>query len=485
MRKNKVTAAFLSLIILFSSVSVLAEEIKETEFSGEYNAFEQIAEYVAERYIDNTLVKEDIMKNGLSKLLENNDPLLIELLKSTLESMDDYSEFYTAEEYKEYIDKLNQTFYGIGITMKQAEGDYVEITGFAEENSMAERVGFKIGDKIYKVEGFDVTGLSMSEVRDKIIGKENTTVNITVLRGTQEINLTTTRIAINDQTVSAGVLKGDVGFMQISSFATNTSAEFAEGLEIMREKKIKNIILDLRNNPGGLVSDAVEIAQDIVPKGKIIDVKYRQSEYDATYNSDLKNQEFNFIVLVNENTASAAEILASAIQDSGCGKLLGTKTFGKAVIQNMFPLTNGMVFKITVGQYITRNGKEINHVGLEPDEYVENTIQKIDKSRYTPFDLSTKLSLGNTGDNVKAAKERLYMLGFYDGDVTNNTFDMDLKEAVKEFQRTNDLLAYGILDIPTQVKIDKMFSKLETTVDVQFETAYEMFDGDKETLYIK
>lgn len=487
MELRKITAAVLSVVITASGTVFAAPATKtdETEYSGEYQAFEQIAEYVAERYIDDSYTKEEIMAQGLSDLLENNSPLLIELLKSTLESMDDYSEFYTAEEFKEFQNMINKTFYGIGITMRQDGKDYVEITGFVEGNDNAEKAGFKVGDRIYKVDGTDVTGWKMDDVRAKVIGEEGTTVKITVLRDGKEIELTATRVAVNETTVYSGVLQGDVGYIQITSFNAETAEDFEESLDMMREENIEKIILDLRNNGGGLVSAAIDIAKKIVTKGKIIDVKYRQSEYNETYMSNLAKKEFDFVVLVNEHTASASEILASAMQDSGAGVIVGTTTFGKAVIQNTFPLTNGSMFKLTVGQYITRNGNEINHKGITPDTYVENVTSKIDTSAYTPFDFATRSALGMNNDNVRAAKEKLRMLGYYDGDAENGIFDEELKESVRSFQQANDIFSYGVLDIPTQERIDELFSDIDVTSDEQLKTAYKMFGGDVNNLFTK
>lgn len=487
MELRKITAAVLSVVITASGTVFAASATKtdETEYSGEYQAFEQIAEYVAERYIDDSYTKEEIMAQGLSDLLENNSPLLIELLKSTLESMDDYSEFYTAEEFKEFQNMINKTFYGIGITMRQDGKDYVEITGFVEGNDNAEKAGFKVGDRIYKVDGTDVTGWKMDDVRAKVIGEEGTTVKITVLRDGKEIELTATRVAVNETTVYSGVLQGDVGYIQITSFNGETAEDFEESLDMMREENVEKIILDLRNNGGGLVSAAIDIGKKIVPKGKIIDVKYRQSEYNETYMSNLAKKEFDFVVLVNEHTASASEILASAMQDSGAGVLVGTTTFGKAVIQNTFPLTNGSMFKLTVGQYITRNGNEINHKGITPDTYVENVTSKIDTSAYTPFDFATRSALGMNNDNVRAAKEKLRMLGYYDGDAENGIFDEELKESVRSFQQANDIFSYGVLDIPTQERIDELFSDIDVTSDEQLKTAYKMFGGDVNNLFTK
>lgn len=483
--KRKLTAIILSFVMLFVSGSVLAvgtETLEESKYSGEYSAFELIAKYVAERYIDESLTEDEIMKKGISKLLENNDPLLVQLLKSTLESLDDYSEFYTPEEYKAFQDTLNQNFYGIGISMRMSDDGYVEIIDFVNEDSKAEKAGLKIGDKICKVDGEDVTGLSMSEVRNKIIGEENTSVRVSVLRDGEEFEFITTRVAVHESSVKTAELKGNIGYIQIITFNTTTTSEFTEALDWLREKNIKKIILDLRNNGGGLVSSSVEIAQQIVKKGKIIDVKFRDKKYNVTYESKLEKPEFDFAVLVNEYTASASEILASAIQDSKSGTLIGTKTFGKAVIQNTYPLSNGSVFKLTTGQYVTRNGKEINHIGLTPDVEVENNTDKIDTSNYTPFDYTTRQSYGDSADNIKAAKERLYLLEFYSGNTDNDVFDGELKTAIKDFQKANDLLSYGVLDIPTQKKIEKVFSKQEVTSDNQFEKAYELMGGNLDEL---
>lgn len=488
MKMKRLTAFILSAFMLFGSAAYAAPEPTATPYpySGEYGAYERIAEYVSELYLDDSYTKEKVMIGGvaelLSDLLDNNEELLVEVLKKAFENLDDYSEFYTAEEYKQFSDQLNNTFYGIGVTMRQEGNDYVEITGFAESSDNAEKAGFKIGDKISKVNGQDVTGLTMSEVRSLIIGEEGTKVNITVLRDGKEISLTATRVAINSATVSDGILEGNIGYIQISTFGTDTAEEFSKSLDYMRENKVKKIILDLRNNGGGLVSAAISIAQDIVPKGKIVDVKFRQSVYDMTYTSNLSKKEFDFVVLVNDNTASASEILSSAIQDSGAGKLLGIQTFGKAVIQNTYPLDNGSVFKLTTGQYITRNGKEINHIGLTPDIKVENEYTDIDLSSYAQFDYKTRSALGAKNENVQAAKERLSMLGFYSGNI-DDVFDSGLRESVSGFQKANQLFSYGVLDVPTEELIEDYASQLKIMDDKQLEAAYKYFGGKVENLY--
>lgn len=455
----------------------------EIQTSVTYQAYEMIAGYIADRYLDDSYTAEDIMKIGLSSYLADlGDDALVPMLKSALRSLDDYSDFYTYDEYVEYNNELNKTFYGLGISMRQA-GEYVEIIDFVEENSLAEKSGFKIGDKITKVDGISVVGCSITEVRNLVVGELGTTVLITVERDGREVEITGTRTAVNNSTVSGGILEGNIGYVKIASFSNSTANEFIEIEAMLKEAGVTKLILDLRNNPGGLVSAATDIAQNIIPAGKIVDVKYRDEKLNYTYNSELARAPFKIVALVNNNTASSAEILASSIQDSGAGILMGEQTYGKAVIQSVYSLMNGMVFKLTIGQYITRNGNEIDHVGLTPDREVSNYTKKIDTTGYTKFDYLTPVSVGGSGTNVMAAKERLSIMNYYIGNLGNDVFNTDLADAIKQFQRDNNLTDTGTLDIPTQIKLKDIFATLETTVDIQMQEAYKYFGGNIDDLY--
>ncbi len=462
-------------------------ELNGVEVSQEYINYCTLALYISQLYIDDTVTMDDAILMGLSKYLEDHDGALDEMLKSMFSSLDPYSEFMTGEEYVELQQSIEQTFYGIGVSLRQS-GEYVEITGFVEENGLAEESGFMVGDKIVKVNGTDVVGWPLDDIRNRIIGEVNTAVNITVLRGGEYIDLVGIRTEVRQDTVSSAVFERNIGYIRIISFGSNTAEEFREALKKLSDRGVTKIILDLRDNGGGRLDAAVSIAEMIVPKGKIVDVKYRQSEYDVTYNSSLTNTDKRFIVLVNKNTASASEILASAIQDSKVGRLFGTQTYGKAVVQQVYPLGSGSqygshVFKLTVAQYITRNGNEINGVGLTPDKEVENTHEPIDATEYTSFDFKTKWSIGDSGKGIRAAKERLYMLGYYAGSSDNEDFFPDLQSAVKSFQMDMGLIPYGIIDIPTQVYLEKRFEQLEKYTDNQLEEAYMAFGGKVDDLY--
>lgn len=477
MKFKRTAAALLAGAVFFCGVGANAAQLSE-----EYDAYDRIAGYISELYIDDTLTSEEIMKNGLSKFLADNPDMLIPLLKNTFEQLDDYSDFYTYEEYENYENSINQMFYGIGVLI-QKNGDYVEITGFSEDNGNAQNVGCRVGDKIFAVDGVECKGKSIDEVRNMIVGDLGTVVDITLLRGNEKVNVTARRVAVHQDTVTGGIFKGNIGYIKINTFGNTTPQEFTKKLNEFRKKGVTQIIMDLRNNPGGLVTAAVDIAKQIVPRGKIIDLVCRNEKENVTYRSELREKEFDFLVLVNGNTASSAEILASAMQDSGAAKLVGTTTYGKAVVQQIYPLTNGMKFKLTMGQYKTRNGKEINHIGIEPDELIDNTTKKIDSMQYNQFDFKTRYALGDNNIKVVAAKERLSMLGRFSNKTDDPIFDEDLRSALVEFQTENGLCASGVLDIPTQVKLENLFEKLETTVDLQLQYAYKMFGGNPEDLY--
>ena len=316
-----------------------------------------------------------------------------------------------------------------------------------------------------------------------IVGEIDTQVTITVERNGNVLDLVGTRCAINTATVVGGILNGNIGYIQITTFGSETAQEVRTLLNTFQESEVKKLIIDLRNNVGGLLSSAISISKMLVPKGKIIEVKYRDATLNQNYYSELEKTYYETIILVNENTASSAEIFASAMQDSGAAQIYGTNTFGKGLIQVTYPLNNGSILKMTTGEYLTRSGKQINGEGIEPDVIVRNYKEKIEVGQYTKFTFTDKWSLGNSGEPIVAAKERLYMLGYFTGNTTNDVFNVQLQEALKAYQSKSGLSASGVLDIPTQVKLDETFGSLEKEVDVQLQRAYEAFGGDPNELY--
>lgn len=468
------------LITLLFIVNTLGMTvIADNEMSGEYIYVDKLFEYAVDMYVEEGLDKDEIFKNAINKYLEKNPDAVVDILKEGFAQIDDYTEFYTAEEYISFLNDINHTFYGIGVII-QKEGEYVKIVGVLEDGT-ATKAGIQTNDLISKVDGVDMRGKTIDEVQQAVVGELDTTVEVTVIRGNEEITYSLLRTKVNSTTVSYIILDENTAYVSVINFAENTAQEFSEMLDELDKEGIENIILDLRNNPGGYLISAVEIGQMIVPEGIIVKTMYRLSENNETFYSYLKNPKYKFAVLVNENTASAAEILTGAIQDSGIGIVIGKQTFGKAVIQDMFNMRDYNAFKITTGRYLTRNGREINGVGLEPDIEVLNFTVPIDITEYETINYHNISKISDRNENIPQIKERLEVLGYVMSDY-DDVFDNELEAAVLDFQNSKGLAPTGRLDTVTMVQIENAFAKAEVLSDEQLYTAYEHFGGTREEL---
>lgn len=449
-----------------------------SEENASFNYVDKLFGYASELYLDEDVSKEDIMLNALKKYINEHPEAMVDVLKSGFSSLDDYSDFFTTSEYIEYVNDINHVFYGIGVSI-QKNGEYIEIINCLDGGS-AEEAGLLPGDKIYAVDGVAAVGKSVDEVQKMVTGELNTTVVLTVLRESGTMTYTLTRRPVSEDTVGYLILDGNIGYISIENFAESTSEEFKTVLSKLEAAGVTDIILDLRNNPGGYLDAAVKIAEQTVPSGVIVKTIYRQEENNHTYYSTLKNQKFNFAVLINGNTASAAEVLASAMQDSGAAVLIGETSFGKAIIQEMYPASAG-VFKLTTGRYITRNGHEIHKKGIDPDIEVINTTKPIDVTKYTEFKYTQTVNFGEVHTNVTAAKERLRVLGYGISELSD-FFGEELEGMIIKFQAENALPQSGILDTQTQVALENAFAKTDVPYDRQIIKAYEYFGGTEEQL---
>ena len=286
---------------------------------------------------------------------------------------DPYSVYYTKEEYSELMTDTEGVYYGIGayLQMDTLYG-YPRITGIIA-NSPAEDSPLRVDDYITKVNGEDIYGIELSEAVKLIKGPENTEVTLTVVRqsDSSEFDVTLTRQKVETPTVTYEMKDEEIGYISISQFDEVTVGQFAEALAAVKEEHAKGIILDLRGNPGGLVSAAVEIADMILPAGNVVytvDKYGTREDYPCSGQNEL---DIPMVVLVNGGSASSTEILAGAIKDYGKGYLLGTTTFGKGIVQRMMQFKDGSGIKLTVSHYYTPLGNDIHKVGIEPDEVLE------------------------------------------------------------------------------------------------------------------
>ena len=288
---------------------------------------------------------------------------------------DAYSCYFTPEEYKQLMEQTEGVYYGIGAYVgKDVESGNCVISGIIKE-SPAAGSELREGDIILKVDDKDMTGLELDEVVANIRGEEGTKVKITVLRGSETIDLEITRARVNSPTVDSEMLEDGIGYLQITEFDDITVRQFEENMESLKSQGMKGLIIDLRGNPGGNVNTVCAIAEQLLPEGLVFymeDKNGKRTEYPCS-GADF---DLPLVVLVNEYSASAAEILSGAIKDAGIGKLVGKKTFGKGIVQNVIPLDDGSAIKLTVANYYTRGGNDIHLKGIEPDVEIDLDTDK-------------------------------------------------------------------------------------------------------------
>ena len=286
---------------------------------------------------------------------------------------DQYSAYYDKKETKELTESLDGSFSGIGAVMTQDASSGVITITRVYDDSPAKKAGIKTGDILYRVEEKTVTGKDLDKVVSWIKGKKGTKVNLTLLRGTNsdKIKVTATRDVINVETVKYKVLENQIGYISISEFDSVTGAQFAKALKQLQKKNIEGLVVDLRNNPGGSLSTVCDILDSILPKGLIVYTKDKNGKKEE-YTSDEKHRlNLPMSVLVNGQSASASEIFAGAVQDYGKAEIIGTQTYGKCVVQNLFDLKDGTCVKLTTSEYFTPKGRNIDGKGITPDVKIE------------------------------------------------------------------------------------------------------------------
>ena len=303
----------------------------------------------------------------------NEEDLKEGAIKGYIEGLGDpYTEYISKEEMQEYMEDTLGNYVGIGIYMLlDEENGKIKVLA-PMKSSPAETVGIKSGDIIETVDGEEYTKDEMSEVANKIKGKEGTTVKLGIKRGEENLEFEVTRQNIKVNPVEGKILENNIGYVQFASFDETTYEDFKAKYEELKNQGITSLIIDLRNNGGGLVDQATDIADLFVEKDTPL-----LYEVDKDGNEEIVKAEDDVtiniptIILTNENTASASEILAGALKDLGKAKIVGTKTYGKGIIQQIIPLNDGSGIKITTEEYQTPNRNKIHEVGIEPDEIVE------------------------------------------------------------------------------------------------------------------
>ncbi|WP_195940784.1 S41 family peptidase [Romboutsia sp. 1001713B170131_170501_G6] len=317
-------------------------------------------------------IKEDFYQKT------KDDKLVNGAIKGMFSGLDDpYSQYYTKEEFKRLKEQTSGSFVGIGVIISPSpDDDYLTVVS-PIQGSPAEKSGVEAGDKIVKVDGKNVFAKNSDEAISMIKGKEGTTVELTLKRDGKEFDVKVKREEIVSKSVEGKMLEDKIGYVRITSFSENTYKEFKTALDRLKSEGMKGLILDVRDNGGGLLNICKDIADELIGEGTIVYTKDNKGNTEYL-KSDKDKLGLPIAILTNENSASASEILTGAIIDNKAGISIGTTTFGKGLVQSVRELKDGTGFKLTTAQYFTPNGDYINEKGIKPTIEVKDTEKQLD-----------------------------------------------------------------------------------------------------------
>ena len=360
MKKNKfLKVAAVAILILATAVVTRVYTVKSILGTNEnFGKVVLLEKYLKENYLYNKDIKEENLEAGI--------------LKGLVAGLGDpYSQYLTKDEMKKLSEQTTGKFQGVGVIISPAEDGSVTVVS-PIKGSPADRAGVESGDKILKINGKDFSAEKIDQASKEMRGQAGTSVKILLLK---KKNLKTEEVEIKREEIKIdSVLKnkiGDYGYIGITMFDEETGKDFKKVLQELTDEGVKGIVLDMRGNPGGVVDAAYEIGDEILPKTSFVTLKNNKEEVIEDYKTDDKYNDIKMVVLVNEGSASASEILAGAISDLDRAKIVGKKTYGKGVVQNVIALPEGDGLKLTTSEYFTPSGDSINKLGVEPDVEVD------------------------------------------------------------------------------------------------------------------
>ncbi|MCX7772426.1 MAG: S41 family peptidase [Clostridia bacterium] len=428
-------------------------------------------------------------------------------LKALVGHLDKYSAYFDNKETEVLNNALNGNYVGIGAGLEKS-GSFVRINKIYE-GSPAEKAGLYEGDILISVDDKSIANKKPEDVATSIRGNAGTSVKLIVKRGTQTKTFTIVRGTVTINPVQYR-LEGKTAYIRIDSFSQGCSQKFSEAMAQVNQKQIKKIILDLRGNPGGYVDEAVSIAEKLIPPGVITTLDYKsETMTDRVYAADEQHPSYMIAVLVDEGSASASEILAGAIEDSGCGILIGQKTYGKGVFQNMFSVITPEAYtkysqqygdqyvseiewlsyygvlpeaseimgtvKLTTGHYLTPKGRSINGIGLKPAITVPDptTPNGIELALVDPLSNTKALTVNTYDRQVYEAEQILKAAGYFTG-TPDKQFDAETKTALLKYQAKSKLAKTGSVDTKTRDSLNKTLVSLRAKNDLQYAKSLEV-----------
>ena len=461
---KKVIVFYFILTLLLPINNTYAKEI-ESELSKYEDSINEGNEKI------NLLIKHILS----SYYGEGNEDLNVDILyeaaiKGMFEELDEYSEYYSKEEWDKYAEMQTGKSYGLGVSVSKVANGL--IVNSIIEDSGAQKAGIQVNDIIISADGIDLSNFTLDEAVNVVKGEKGTLVEIIVNRAGSLIKFEVERCEIKENPIVATLLSEITNneidkntlYMSISNFNGNTGEFFYDEMDKYENQNVEKMILDLRNNPGGLMDEALKVASYFLDKDEKIVTLRDKLGNETTFSSKTVSNMDKVVVLINGHSASASELLTAALRENEKSLVIGESSFGKSIAQTLFS-HNGLNYKMTTEEYFTPNNNSIAKVGIKPDEIIESP-------KYI-YDVKYKYFGGEKSEDIISVKSMLKFLG-YDIKDESDVYDNYTFEQVKKFQFDNNLGSYGGIDYTTQRTLNKAALEKSNEKDIQLEKAIEV-----------
>ncbi|WP_113672623.1 S41 family peptidase [Vallitalea guaymasensis] len=447
------TAVVLSMLIV--PINVKAVDSAAVERKGE--EFKVLFSLIRDNYVGEEVTDEQLFKAAIDGMFDELDP---------------YSTFYTKKEANTLIEAISGEFVGIGVEIVQ-DGDWVKVSRPIPK-SPAIKAGVRAEDIIIAINGESAENYTPTDAANKMKGEEGTMVSVTFKRGNKEYTVDIKRALVKISAVETEEMKDlfpkldkeiakKINYIRINSINKNVAEDIEPYLEDAKKEGVKYLILDLRDNLGGYVDSGVALCNMLIPKGPVLYFVNKEGR-KITYRSNLSKAPFELVVLTNENTASASEFIAAAVKESGVGVTVGENTYGKGVAQYIYDISDKYSIKLTMEEFLSRDGHKINGIGVAPDYevIVPNLIVSPER-----------LFLDDEMEEVKNVELILEYLGYAINE-PDNLYDEKTEKAITQFQKNMGLRAYGVSDHPTLKALNTKLIESINKKDIQLEKAMEV-----------
>lgn len=388
-----IAAVFIGAVVIgigdAVSGSYKSNTVVDKEFEDKVN---NLTSYIDTFYLDADKVKKEDLQNGMYKGLMN--------------SIDDkYAQYYTPDEYNDFQETNNGQYGGIGAYVSQNSdtGDIVIVNPF--DGAPAKEAGIKPGDIIVDIDGTSVVGMELSDAVTLMKGEPDTDVSVKVLRDDEYIDVNITRKVVDVPTVKHEIIEnGDIGYIYVSGFDKVTSTQFRQALDDIEAKNAKALIVDIRDNGGGMLDVVVDMLDRLLPEGLLVYTETNQGRDEEYYSTNEELYDKPMAVLINGYSASASEVFAGAVQDYKAGTIIGTTSYGKGIVQSIFSLNkdgDGSAIKLTTARYYTPNGRNIHGIGITPDITVEYNDELVEERDGLYYDNQMLMAISVLKNEIK------------------------------------------------------------------------------------